>query len=385
MLAKPPRRVTDHLEAIARLAPLIAEHRAAFDSARHLPDPVFDALAEAGLFRLWLPETLGGPQLSPADFMTVVEAASAIDGSVGWLVGNGGGMSRIGGYLPQPVVREFFSNPRGFVTSATGAVGSAQKVDGGYRVTGRWPFGSGAHHASHFMGLASTKGADGKDEPPLCCYFDRRDVVVHDTWRVSGLRATGSSDFEVRDIFVPEQHTHVFMAPRPTQDGILYRLPAVSVFAWTVSVVPLGIARGAMNAFAELASRKTRLGVSALLRDREIVQSNYGRADALHRAARAFLIDAMSELTAASAEGGPRLINARAVLRTACTHAAESAVRIVDMLAAGTGAAAIFETSLIERFVRDVHAAVKHIAMTPNNYVVSGRLGLGLDPGTPRF
>ena len=93
----------------------------------------------------------------------------------------------------------------------------------------------------------------------------------------------------------------------------------------------------------------------------------------------------MSELTAASAEGGPRLINARAVLRTACTHAAESAVRIVDMLAAGTGAAAIFETSLIERFVRDVHAAVKHIAMTPNNYVVSGRLGLGLDPGTPRF
>jgi alkylation response protein AidB-like acyl-CoA dehydrogenase len=385
LLAKPPGRVTDHLEAIARLAPLIAGHRAAFDSERRLPDAVFDALAEAGLFRLWLPEALGGPQLSPGDFMTVVEAASALDGSVGWLVGNGGGMSRIGGYLPEPVAREFFSNPRGFVTSATGAVGSAQKVDGGYRVTSRWPFGSGAHHASHFMGLASAKGADGKDEPPLCCYFDRRDVVVHDTWRVSGLRATGSSDFEVRDIFVPEQHTHVLMAPRPTQDGILYRLPAVSVFAWTVSVVPLGIARGAMNAFAELASRKARSAVSALLRDREIVQSNYGRADALHRAARAFLIDAMSELTAASAEGGPRLINARAVLRTACTHAAESAVRIVDLLATETGAAAIFETSPIERFVRDVHAAVKHIAMNPNNYVVSGRLGLGLDPGTPRF
>ena len=115
------------------------------------------------------------------------------------------------------------------------------------------------------------------------------------------------------------------------------------------------------------------------------MQSNYGRADALHRAARAFLIDAMSELMAASAEGGPRLINARAVFRAACTHAAESAVRIADMLAAETGAAAIFETSPIERFVRDIHAAVKHIAMSPNNYVVSGRLGLGLDPGTPRF
>src|SRR3954447_2518927 len=80
LLAKPPGRVTDHLEAIARLAPLIAGHRAAFDSERRLPDAVFDALAEAGLFRLWLPQALGGPQLSPGDFMTVVEAASALDG-----------------------------------------------------------------------------------------------------------------------------------------------------------------------------------------------------------------------------------------------------------------------------------------------------------------
>jgi alkylation response protein AidB-like acyl-CoA dehydrogenase len=385
MLAKNLHPASDYLDAIERLAPLIVEHRAAFDSERRLPDAVFDELADAGLFRLWLPEAVGGPQLSPADFMSVVEAASALDGSVGWLVGNGAGMSRVGGYLPKPVVLEFFSDPHAFCTSSTGAVGAAQKVDGGYRVTGRWPFGSGAHHASHFMGLASAKGADGKEEPPLCCYFERRAVVVHDMWRVSGLRATGSCDFEVRDSFVPEQHTHIFMGARPTQEGIVYRLPVVSVFAWTVSAVPLGIARGAMDAFVELASRKARQGVSTLLRDREIVQSNYGRADALHRAARAFLIEAMSELTAALAEEGPRLIRARAVFRAACTHAAESALRIVEMLAAESGAIAIFETSPIERFVRDVHAAVKHIAMSPNNYLVSGRVGLGLDPGTPRF
>ncbi len=385
MLAKSSGRVSDYLEMIEQLAPLIAEHRPAFDSERQLPAAVFNALADAGLFRLWQPGALGGPELTPADFMTVVEAASALDGSVGWLVGNGGGMSRIGGYLPEPVARAFFSDPRAFVTGATGAVGAAQKTEGGYRVTGRWPFGSGADHASHFMGLASSKDTDGKDNPPLCCYFERRDVVVHDTWRVSGLRATGSCDFEVRDLFVPEQRTHTFMAPCPTQDGIVYRLPNLSVFAWTVSVVPLGIARGAMNAFVELASRKARQGVSPLLRDREIVQSNYGRADTLHRAARAFLTDAMSELIVASEEDGPRLLNARAVFRTACTHAAESAVRIADMLAVELGAAAIFEMSPIERCVRDVQAAAKHIAMTPNNYVVAGRLGLGLDPGTVRF
>src|SRR3954465_11444221 len=130
MLARSPDRVAEYLAAIHRLGPLIAQHRASFDETRRLPDVLFNALADAGLFRLWLPEALGGPELSPGEFMTVVEAASALDGSVGWLVGNGGGMSRIGGYLPEPVAREFFANPRGFVTSATGAVGSAQKRDG---------------------------------------------------------------------------------------------------------------------------------------------------------------------------------------------------------------------------------------------------------------
>src|ERR1700757_1974702 len=115
MLARSPDQVAEYLAAINRLAPLIAEHRTAFDSERRLPDVVFNALADAGLFRLWLPEALGGPQLSPADFMTVVEAASALDGSVGWLVGNGGGMSRVAGYLSDPVAREFFSDPRAFI------------------------------------------------------------------------------------------------------------------------------------------------------------------------------------------------------------------------------------------------------------------------------
>jgi indole-3-acetate monooxygenase len=385
MLAKSPGGITDCLDAIARLTPLIAEHCETFDSQRRLPDVVFNAPADAGLFRLWLPRALGGPELSPAEFMRVVEAAAALDGSIGWLVGNGAGMSRVGGYVPEPAARQIFADPRSFIVSATGAVGIARKVEGGYRVTGRWPFGSGAHHGSHFMGLASEKDAHGNDEQPRCYLFRRDDVAIHDTWRVSGLRATGSCDFEVRDLFVPEHYTHDFIGVVPTQSGLVYRLPAVSVFAWTVAAVPLGAARGLMNTFVELASRRTRQGATALMRERDIVQSNYGRADALHRAARAFLIEAMSELTDALAENGPRLIEARAVFRTACTHAAESALRIADLLAAEAGTSAIFETSPIQRYVRDIQAAVRHIAMSPNNYIVSGRVGLGLDPGTPRF
>jgi alkylation response protein AidB-like acyl-CoA dehydrogenase len=385
MLAKSPDRLLEYLGAIARLAPLIAEHRETFDQERRLPDTVFQALADAGLFRLWLPEALGGPELPPSEFMKVVEAVSALDGSVGWLVGNGAGMSRIGGYLPEAVAKDLFADPRAYVVSATGAIGAAQRADGGYRITGRWPFGSGAHHATRFMGLASLKGPDGGDEPLRCFYFDRGDVLVHDTWRVSGLRATGSCDFEVSDLFVPESHTHLFMGHKATQAGGVYRLPVLSAFAWTVSVVPLGIARGAMDAFAELVTRKTRAGTSAPLCDREIVQAGFGRAEALHRSGRAFLLDAMAELMAAQLQEGEQLVRARAMFRVACTHAAESAVRIVDMLAADAGAIAIFETSSLERFVRDIHAAIKHIAMSPNNYTVAGRLGFGLEPGTLRF
>jgi alkylation response protein AidB-like acyl-CoA dehydrogenase len=381
MLAKSDR-IAGYLGAIQGLAPLIIDCRDAFDRDRRLPDRVFEALADAGLFRLWLPAQLGGPELSPFEFMTVVEAASALDGSVGWLVGNGGGMGRIGGYLPPAVVRSWFASPQAFMASATGAAGAALRVDGGYRVSGRWPFGSGAHHATWFMGLAKVKGTE---EPPFCCYFENRNVTVHDNWQVSGLRGTGSCDFEVRDVFVPADHTHRLTDPEPTQPGLLYRLPGLSAFAWTVSVVPLGIARGAIGTFTELAGRKTRVGSTVPLRERETVQATVGRAEALHRAGRAFLVDAMTELLAAVDVGGSRLVEARAMLRVACAHAAENALRIVDMIAADAGAVSIFESCALERAIRDVQAATKHIAMSTSSYVVSGRLALGLDAGVPRF
>ena len=385
MVAAEPDRSASYLESFRKLAPLIAEHRGAFDRERRLPDEVFEALADAGLFRLWLPRSLGGPELSPLEFMRVVEAAAALDGSVGSLVGNGGGMSRVGGYLPSAVTRDWFSNRRTFIVSATGAVGSASAVDGGYRVSGRWPFGSGAPHATHFMGLATVGGNLAPEQQRLCCYFDRQQVTVHDTWYVSGLRGTGSSDFEVREAFVPAHLVHPFVGHVPVQPSLLYRMPPLSVFAWTVSVVPLGQVRGAIDAFVALASTRSRRDGPGLLRDREAVQATVGRVEAMHGAARALLVEAMTELMTVTDIGGDRLVQARARLRAASAHAAESALRIVEMLAADAGSTAIFESCPLERAVRDVQAAVKHVAMNPSSYVLTGRLSLGLGSGLSRF
>jgi alkylation response protein AidB-like acyl-CoA dehydrogenase len=382
MLKRDNDRAVQSIASVKSLAPLIAANRDAFDRDRRIPDKVFKALADANLFRLWLPAELGGPQCSPLDFMDIVETAAALDGSVGWLIGNGAGMSRAAGYLDASVAQEWFSDPYAFIVGATGAVGAAVACPGGYRVNGRWPFGSGSHHATRFMGVCNVSDQNGGQPLSICCYFSRDEVTIDDNWNVSGLRGTGSCDFEVRNVFVPSEHTHPLFNPVPTSQGSIYRLPAMSAFPWTVSVVPLGIARGMIDAFIALTTTKTRAGVAQ--RDRETVQLSLGRASALHGAGRAYLVSTMTELLNSLDGNIDQLINARIAFRLACTNAGEAALRIAEIVASEAGAASIFQSGTIERSIRDIQAATKHIAMNANSYVFAGRHALGLDPG-PRF
>ena len=276
--------------------------------------------------------------------MAVVEAASALDGSIGWLVGNGGGMSCAAGYLPESTARAWFAPPQAFVASATGAVGTARPVAGGYLVSGRWPFASGIHHATRVMGLCTTRSEGPSQLDHLvCCYLDPKDVEIIDNWHVSGLRGTGSCDFKAEEIFVSSDCAHGFINLQPTQPGGVYRLPPSSAFAMTVAVVPLGISWAALLEFIDLATARCRGGQSQSLRETESVQSEVGRAEAIYSAAHALLSSAIIELGDATDAGGARLIEARARFRVACAHVAESAVKVVDMLAAMAGAISIFE------------------------------------------
>jgi indole-3-acetate monooxygenase len=384
MTDNPQDNVSCLTQRIAALAPLVATEREAMDRERRLTRPVFQAIAEAGLLRLWLPRAMGGWELSPPDFMAVVEAAAALDGSIGWVVGNGGGMSRAAGYLPEAVARPWFAQPDAHVVATTGALGEAVPVEGGYRVSGRWPFASGIHHAS--LVAPACQVADGSGQGAiLLCYVPAEHAEIIENWRVSGLRATGSCDYTLSNVFVPREHSHDLGQPPATQPGLLYRWPARSAFSTTVAVVPLGIARAALDTFAQELAARTRLGTAVAMRERELIQSEVGRAEAVHAAARALLLSAMNELTASLDVGGERLVRARVMYRCACTHAAESAIRVADMVSTVAGAAAIWEEHPLERQIRDIHAATKHIAMSPNNYVLSGRMCLGLDLGTQRF
>jgi alkylation response protein AidB-like acyl-CoA dehydrogenase len=368
---------------LRELSETVAQERAGFDSAGRLPDDLYRRLAAIGLFRLWLPVALGGPELSALDFLEVVEEAAVLDGAIGWLVGNGGGMARAGAYLPVNSAREIFADPAAFVVSGTGGVGRAVPVDGGYRVTGRWPFGSGASHATWFTPLCEVEASGEGSGRLIFPYAPRADVLLHDNWQVSGLCTTASVDFECRDVFVPDSFVHAYQ-PEPTQPGTLYRLPTASIFPWTVATVPLGLARGAVAEFVRLALHRKRRGDARPLAERELVQSEVGRIEARLCAARAFLRQAMTDLLDAGAAGAD-LVPARVRLRLACTFASEAALWAIGRLTEIAGAGAIFRSCPLERYERDARAAAKHIAMSPAAYITGGKLMLGQDLAQARF
>ncbi len=375
--------VADFRKQLQGLSETVTRERAGFDSAGRLPDDLYRRLTEIGLFRLWLPTALGGPELSALDFMDVVEEASALDGTIGWLVGNGGGMGRVGAYLPVDCAREIFKDPDAFVVSGTGGVGRALPVPGGYRVSGRWPFGSGAPHATWFTPVCEVEESGRGTGRIVFVYAPSEDVILHDNWQVSGLCATGSVDFEFRDVFVPDRFVHPFQ-PEPTQPGTLYRLPTASIYPWTVATVPLGLARGALAEFVRLAVKRKRRGDSIPLAERELVQSQVGRIEARLSASRAYLRQAITDLLDA-VEAGSDLIPARAQLRLACTFTGEAALWAIGLLTEIAGAVAIFRSSPLERYERDARAAAKHIGMSPAIYITGGKLVLGQDISQARF
>lgn len=363
------------IERFERIRPLLAEQSCRFDADRRVSDEAFDALSKAGFFRLLLPAQLGGCGLSPLDFMTVVEHAAAFDGTIGWLVGNGGGMSRAGGYLPLDAAKEVFGKQSAFVASSTAAIGKAVPAEGRYRITGRWTFGSGAPHATTFAPLCEVDDGSGRI---VLAFLPREAVNLIDNWHVSGMKGTGSWDFEAHNASLPAEFVCDFQ-PIPTHAGVVYRLPGISAFVWTVATVPLGIAKGAIDALVSSSSGHRRQGMTVPLAERELAQAEIGRCLARCRAADAYMRSAMSALCATVEGEGSDLVAARIDYRLACSHAAEVAVGVVLRVNDLIGARALAEAQPFERRERDVRAAAKHIAMSAEQFVIGGRYALGGD------
>ena len=374
---------TEHLAAARRLQPIVMELRDRFDVDRALPGSLVEELHAAGFFRMWLPRAIGGAELAPLEFLEVVEELSRQDGSVGWCTTIAAGSARLAGALEEDAARTVFGSGEGVLVGALYPAGKAVAVSGGYRVSGRWSYGS-------FIGYADwvASGCLTEAGAPLLFLCPRSQVEVIDVWDVTGLRATASNDYRVKDLFVPERLTIplVDFQPPPRRDGPLYAIPMTSVFFSSIATVAMGIARAAIDTLVEMAAAKRSAGSLVPLRENALVQIDLAHSEALLGSARAYLFEELASMWRDVVADRPITERDRAKVKLAACHAARSAIEAVELAYQSAGGAALRYGSRLERCFRDVHVAGQHAMLSRQGTLEPvGRVLLGLSPGTARL
>lgn len=371
--------------AVGELAVRAAELAPVTERERRLPAELSNALADAGLYRLCVPAALGGAEAEPVELVEAVETLAAGDGSAGWCLAVCATAGMLAAYLPEAEAGEVF----GDATSVTGGVfapmGRAAADGERFTVEGRWRFASNVHNCDWLMGGCLVLDDDrprslagGRPDVRLVL-FPAAAAEVIDTWSVSGLRGTGSHDMAVSGLGVPAARSASLISDRPRADGPLYAFPPFGLLAAAIGAVTLGIARGALGDVAELAGAKTPTLSTRRLGERPATQAALARADASISAARAGLLAAIGECSKLARSGGVISVPARARLRMAATHAAETSAAAVDAVWRLAGGSAIYETGPLERRFRDVHAATQHMLVGPATWELTGRSLLGLE------
>ncbi|MGF1595565.1 MAG: acyl-CoA dehydrogenase family protein [Acidimicrobiales bacterium] len=369
--------------AARAMQPLVRDLAPEAQRLRHVPEPMVRAMADAGLYRVAAPACFGGAEADPFATIEVIEAISEADGSVGWTLMIGIETVGIGGSLMDSDMAAalFADHPDLVMCGALNPQGRARPVEGGWLVTGRWPFASGCHHATIFWGQCIVEGS--QPTRLIEVLVPRDDYEILDTWRVNGLRGTGSHDVTVTDLFVPDAMITEVAGRKPAHDGALYRLPPFSRLAYNKVGVATGIARAALDAFVELAEHKQPRLSSRVLRERPRAQLAYAQAEAALRSARAFVFDAVGEMWDTVCAGGVADRRQRALVRLACSHACQEAIRAVELVHSAAGTSANMEDSPIGKARRDVAVVAQQLMVAPQFIEDAGRVLLGLDPQEP--
>jgi len=358
-------RLKQKLDGARALRELIRRHRDYTDEARQLAQPVLEALARRGVFRALVPASAGGEEWAWPTWRQVVEELSTVDGAIGWNAGVGSAANAIvSGWVAAEVGRTVFGqDPIGLVAGAGAPVGTARPGDGGYRVTGRWQFGSGSPHACWFLAGYAVEGKAPRLGPMML--VPAKDVETIDTWAVGGMRGTGSQDFAVLELFVPTAYTLNAADNEPLHPGPLYRLPLILTLCSSLDPLALGMARGAIDGFVELMAAKVNRFTGTALRERLMVQERVAKAKAAVRAARAFLYGMVHEVWGAVEQGSPLTEQQLALFRLANMHAVAAGAQAVDLVYHAAGTSAIFTSNPLERFFRDIHVATQHRCASP--------------------
>lgn len=377
----------DVVAAAINMAPHIHAVRDELEAIRHVPQPLAEALAAGGLLQLYLPRALGGLESPPLTAFRAIEELSKLDGSVGWCAMIATAGSLVAGWLRTDVGREVCGQPPDLrLAGSLRPQGQAQPVDGGYCIQGHWDFASGINHANWLFAPCIMMNGEHPRQTPAGMPEARMMLVpasvatIEDTWSVVGMCGTGSNDFILNDVFVPETHT-ISLAEPAQETGPLYHPRLFLVSLWTATVGnALGMARGAVDACIALATSTSSTMSPTLLRDRPLVQTRVAEAEAIVNAARAYVFDAVGTAWEAICSGASEPSREVAQARLAITHGMHEAVRAVDLVFHAAGTNAVYRKHPLERYFRDIHVAVQHGAGLPAHIESAGKVLLGLRP-----
>jgi alkylation response protein AidB-like acyl-CoA dehydrogenase len=333
-----------------------------------MPIDLVGQLRAAGIFRTLQPRSLGGFEMAPIELIEMIEELARADGSAGWTAAIGAGAPAFTAWLEPSVATQLFGSNADFTAATVFAPTGRAAPDGNGRFTvgGRWPFASGCRHAEWLLTGVIVFDGDaprtraGRPDWRLA-FFPHTSAEIVDNWHVLGLRATGSNDIVASAVTVAEEHTISPFFESARQDGPLWRLPFFTLVGLALVGVPLGIARRALDEFADLATGKVRAGTFAPIAQQPESQVVFARAEAELRSARAFVLNEAGALWTSACEGDTPTLEQRARFQLAAQQAMWAARRAVDAAFHLAGSSAVHDSHPLQRCFRDVHTACQHV------------------------
>lgn len=356
----------------------IRARSAEFGRQKFISPDIIESFKEHGIYRALVPRSLGGDERSPRQFCELVERISQADGSAGWVASFGAGVLYLASLPPATLKTIYADTPDVVFAGGMFPPQQAAAVEGGFEVSGRWSFSSGCMGATVVGVGIIPAGGEGQPLPRIAVMPASR-ARVQPNWDVIGLAGTGSHDLVVDKVVVPEDWTYVRGSPAQ-MDAPIFRYPGLSLAAQVLSVVSLGVARGAIEELKNLATGRTSVTGAPRTADRPQVQMEIARAEAGLRAARAFFYQSMDEVWNLLLQGRTPTPDQVSMLRLSSTHATRTGAevtRAVQMLAGMTG---IYRDCALATQVQDSLVVTQHFYMGDITYQNAGAMLFGLKP-----
>ncbi len=366
----------DLLNRARSIAPVIEAEAAVAERDTTTTKPVVDALTDTGVLWSLVPEALGGLETDIVTALAIFEELARADGSTGWsAMANATSSCFAAIYTGEPAARAMFTEGvRGIHAGMLGPVGTARRVDGGFVVNGRYQFGSGCAHATHIG--AGTIEVDDAGTPlnaesglpaMRVVLIPRAQVDFRGNWDVLGLTSTGSYDYVVDDVFVPEDFTFSLLEWQQQRGGPGFRIGLFAITSAGHAGFALGVGRRAIDEITALAARRTRMAAFEPISAQQLFQYELAMHDAAMRSARAGVFEAFADADATARTTGAATNLQQQRMRAVTTYATKIAADAARFAYTWAGSAGL-RPGVMQRCFRDIHAGTQHI------YVDNGTL-----------